>query len=106
MATIFSVEITPAKSFPGDTKIVADTATAEPLVDVPTPCRSVWIGPPCDANGVAGNTKPVFLGDSAGQNKPLLPTNFEGVEIEIDDAAKVYVKVGANGEGVVYRIFS
>ena len=97
--------IAPAESFPGETKIVAATETPEALVDSATPCRSVWIGPPCAANGDAENTKPVFIGDENNQNIPILPTNFEGIEIEIDDAAKVFVKVGVNGEKVVYRTF-
>lgn len=104
--TIFKVEITPATEFAGGTKTVAATGTPEALVTSATKCRSVWIGAPVDADGNAENTKPVFIGDSASQNIPLQPTNFEGIEIEIDDAAKVYVKVGVNGEEVVYRIFS
>jgi hypothetical protein len=28
------------------------------------------------------------------------------VTIAIDDAHKLYVKVGANGEGVAYRVFA
>ena len=100
------VAIAPAGKFPGDTKTVAAAATPEALVSSATPCRSVWIGAPVDANGTAENTKPVFIGDSAGQNSPLLPTNFEGIELEIDDASKVFIKVGVNGEEVVYRVFS
>ena len=106
MGTLYKVEITPAAAFTGGTRTVAASATPEALVSSATPCRSVWIGAPCDANGAAENTKPAFDGDAAGQNMPLLPTNFEGVEIEIDDAAKVYIKVGVNGEKVVYRIFA
>lgn len=104
--TIYKVEITPSAAFPGGTKTVTAAATPEALVSSSTPCRSVWIGAPVDADGNAENTKPAFVGDSAGQNIPLLTTNFEGAEIEIDDAAKVYVKVGVNGEKVVHRIFS
>lgn len=100
------VAIAPAEKFAGDTKIIAATATPEALVASATPCRSVWIGAPCDADGNAENTKPAFIGDSAGQNIPILTTNFEGVELEINDASKVYVKVGVNGEKVVYRIFT
>jgi len=66
----------------------------------------VWIGPLCDADGVGTNTKPVFLGDSANQNMPLLSNSVSGMVLTIDDAAKVYVKVGVDGEGVAYRIFA
>jgi len=37
---------------------------------------------------------------------PLTPSNFEGYFLPIDDASKVYVKVGADGEKVNYRIFA
>lgn len=96
----------PASSFAGGTKTVASAATPEKITADTTPCKSVWVGARVDANGDAQNTRPVFIGDSAGQNIPIMPTNFEGIEIEIDDAAKVYVKVGADGEGVAYRIFA
>lgn len=88
----------------GGTKIVAAAATPEVLVAVSTPCRSVWIGARVDANGAAQNTKPAFIGNSAGQNIPVMPSNFEGFVVRIDDASKLYVKVGVNGEGVAYRI--
>jgi len=96
----------PPSSLAGGTKLVASAATAEPLVGTPTPCRCVWIGPPCDADGLGTNTKPVFLGDSDNQNMPLPPSSISGVVLSIDDAGKVFVRVGADGEGVVYRIFA
>jgi len=35
-----------------------------------------------------------------------MPSNYEGVVIRIDDPSKVYVKVGINNQGVVYRVFA
>jgi len=93
-------------SLAGGTKTVAATGTPEKVVAVATPCKFVWLGARVDANGTAVNTKPAFVGDNAGQNIPLLADNFEGMVIQIDDASKLYVKVGVNGEGVAYRIFA
>jgi hypothetical protein len=93
-------------SLVGGTKTVAAAATPAALVAMSTPCRCVWVGPLCNADGVGTNTKPVFLGDSASQNMPLLPNSVSGVVLSIDDASKVFVKVGVNGEGVAYRIFA
>ena len=98
--------VTPPTSLVGGTKTVASAAVAEPLVAVPTPCRCVWVAPVCDADGAGTNTKPVFLGDAASQNMPLAPTSISGVVLSIDDANKVFVKAGADGEGVAYRIFA
>ena len=93
-------------SLVGGTKTVAADATPAALVAVSTPCRCVWIGPLCNADGVGTNTKAVFLGDAASQNMPLLPNSVSGVVLSIDDASKVFVKVGVNGDGVAYRIFA
>ena len=101
-----NVAVAPAGSLAGGTKAVAAAATAEVLASESTPCRWVWLGARVDADGNALNTKPCFIGDSAGQNIPLLTNDFAGVTIQIDDAAKLYVKVGVDGEGVAYRIFN
>ncbi len=93
-------------TFVGGTKTVASTATPEKLVPTVTPCRFVWIGARVDTYGNPINTRPCFVGDSANQNIPVMPSNFEGVVIRIDDASKVFVKVGVNNQGVVYRIFA
>jgi hypothetical protein len=93
-------------SLAGGTKTVASAGTPESLVATSTPCRCVWIGPVCDGEGVGTNTKPVFLGDSASQNMPLVPSSISGLVLSIDDASKVFVKVGVGGEGVAYRIFA
>ena len=58
------------------------------------------------ATGLGTNTKPAFIGDSAGQTMRLVPSNCEGYFLPVDDASKVYVKVGVNGEKVNYRIFA
>ena len=100
-----STTTAPPGSLVGGSKIVASADTPEPLVVTATPCRCVWIGPPCDADGLAINTKPVFLGDATNQNMPLLPGSVSGVVLSIDDAGKIYVKAGIDGEGVAYRIF-
>ncbi len=100
-----STTTAPPSSMAGGTKTVAVANTPEPLVGVATPCRCVWIGPLCNADGVGTNTKPVFLGNSVSQNMPLLANSVSGVVLSIDDASKVYVKVGVNGEGVAYRVF-
>lgn len=97
---------TPPSALAGGTKTVAAAATPEKLVASATACKFVWIGARVDGNGTAQNTKPVFIGDADGQNIPITPANFEGFVIQIDDASKLYVKVGVNGEGVAYRIFS
>ena len=98
--------MTPPTSMTGGSKTVTPAATAQALVATSTPCRCVWIGPLCNTDGVGTNTKPVFLGNSVNQNMPLLPNAISGVVISIDDASKIYVKVGVNGEGVAYRIFA
>jgi hypothetical protein len=96
----------PPTSLVGGTKTVASATVAEPLVAVSTPCRCVWVAPLCNADGAGTNTKPVFLGDIANQNMPLAPGSISGVVLSIDDANKIFVKVGVNGEGVAYRIFA
>ncbi len=96
----------PPASLAGGTKTVAASATPEKLVADATPCRFVWLGARVDANGNGQNTKPCFIGDSTAQNIPIMPANFEGLVMQIDDASKLYVRVGVDGEGVAYRIFS
>ena len=90
----------------GGTKTVASASTAQALVASPTPCRLVWIGARCDATGAGLNTAPVFIGDSAGQNVPITPDNITGSWFPVKDASLLFVKVGANGEGVAYRIYA
>ncbi len=88
----------------GGTKTVTSAATPEQLLATSTPCQAVWIGAPVDSSGIVVNTKPAFIGDSSSQGIPVMPSNFEGVCVPIDDASKLYIKVGVNGEGVAYRI--
>ena len=90
----------------GGTKTVPSAGTPQPLVAVSTPCRFVWVGARVDAYGNPLNSYPCFVGDSAGQNIPVMPSNYEGLVIRISDASKLYVRVTANNQGVVYRIFA
>ena len=92
-------------SLPGGSKSITSAAIAEPLVAESTPCRGVWIGAPCSDDGIAVNSRPVFIGDSDNQNMPILATNYEGYFINIDDAAKIYIKAITDGQTVQYRIF-
>ena len=95
------------------TKTVAVAAAPEPLVSALPPGMesdqasvcSVWIGARVDANGNALNTLPCFIGDATVQTIPLLPSNYEGFFLRIDPR-KLFVKVGADGQGVNYAIFS
>ena len=90
----------------GGTKLVPSSATPQPLVAVSTPCRFVWVGARMDAYGNPLNYYPCFVGDSANQNIPVMPSNYEGLVIRISDASKLYVKVTSSNSGVVYRIFA
>ena len=89
-----------------DAKQVTSTTAPEALVADSTPCKMVWIGAPCDANGAAINTKTAFIGSITTQNIPLLPTNFEGYTFQVSNAATIYIDIGANNESVNYAIFS
>jgi len=93
-------------AFAGSTKTVAAAATPQALVSAPTPCKGVWIGARMAADMSPQNTGACWIGDSAGQNLPILPTDFAGVFIKIDDASKLFVKVAVNGQGVAYRILA
>ena len=90
----------------GGTKTVASSATPQPLVATPTPCRFVWVAARMDNYGNPQNTYPCFIGDAASQNITVMPSNYEGLVIRVDDASKVYVRVASGGSGVVYRIFA
>jgi len=100
------VDVASPTSLAGGTKTVPSSATPQPLVAIPTPCRLVWIGARLDNYGNPQNYYPVFVGDAAVQNLPIMPANFEGLVIRIDDASKLYVRVVNSGEGVFYRIFA
>jgi len=100
------VDVASPTSLAGGTRIVPASATPQPLVATPTPCRFVWIGARVDDDGNPLNEYPCFIGDSSNQNIPVMPSNYEGVVIRIDDASKVYVRVVSAGNGVAYRIFA
>ena len=99
-------DVAGCSSFIGGTKTVASAETPQPLVATSTPCRFVWVGARVDNYGYPVDSYPCFIGDSAGQNIPVMPSNYEGLVIRIDDASKVYVRVVSGGTGVVYRIFA
>ena len=99
-------DVAGCSSFIGGTKTVPSAATPQPLVATSTPCRFVWVGARVDNYGNPQNYYPCFVGDSAGQNIPIMPSNYEGMVIRIDDASKVYVRVVSANTGVVYRIFA
>jgi hypothetical protein len=66
----------------------------------------VWIGARVNDDGYPQNLRPVFIGDAASQNVPIIPANYEGMVIRIDDASKLYLRVVNANEGVAYRIFA
>ena len=99
-----AVENMPPTTFPGGSLTLFNT-DATPLVGTSTPCRFVWVFAPCDDSGVPTNAKVVRIGDVAGQNGQLIPSNLEGFEIAIDDASKLYIKAAQIGDAVNYRIF-
>ena len=99
-------DIAGCSAFAGGTKIVPSAGTPQPLVATSTPCRFIWVGARVDVYGNPQNTYPCFIGDSAGQNIPVFPSNYEGLVIRVDDANKVYVKVTVGNQGVAYRIFA
>lgn len=76
------------------------------LVAASTPCKFVWVGARVDSNGNVQNTKPVFVGGQDGQVIPVMPNGVEGLVIQIDDAAKLYIKPGVTGQGVSYAVFA
>lgn len=103
--SILTDQASPA-SLAGGTKTVAAAAVPEALVAAATPCRFVWIGARVDGGGNPLNSAPCFIGDAVSQNIPVMPSNYEGLVIRIDDAAKLFVRVAANANGVTYRIFA
>jgi hypothetical protein len=100
------VDMSGCTSLAGGTKTVSNPAVAEKLITAATPCRFVWVGARVDGSGNPLNSAPCFIGDSANQNIPVMPSNYEGLVVRVDDASKVYVKVGVSGQGVAYRIFA
>jgi len=100
-----------AGSFSGGVLTIAAAATPQQITATSTKCQWVWVGAPVDADGVASNTKPVFIGESSDQSKvgtgplPILPSNFEGFIIQIDDVSKLWVSAGVNGNKLHYRYF-
>lgn len=102
---ILTDQASPA-TFVGGTKIVASAATPQALVATSTPCRFVWVAARIDNYGNPQNYYPCFIGDAASQNIPVMPSNYEGLVLRVDDASKVFVRVVSGGNGVAYRIFA
>jgi len=102
--SILTDQASPA-TFVGGTR-TANSGSPQKIVATATPCRFVWIGARVDDYGNPLNSQPVFVGDSAGQNIPVMLANYEGLVIRIDDASKLYVRAVNWGEGVAYRIFA
>lgn len=100
-----------AGSFAGGVLTISDKDVPQQITSSSTKCQWVWVGAPVDANGVATNGKPIFIGESSNQSKvgtgplPILPSNFEGFIIQIDDVSKLWISAGANGEKLHYRYF-
>jgi hypothetical protein len=86
-------------------KIVADDAIPEVLIAGSTPCKYIWLAARMDADGIALNTKPCFVGTVDSQTIPIVPSNLEGILLPIRDASLLYVKVGFDGEGISYVLF-
>lgn len=105
VVTALQALLPPSSEIICGSKTVADIGTPETLVPAATSCKGVMIMAPCSALGVPANLMSAFVGDNTVQNIPIMSSNIEGVMIQIDDAHKLYVKVGVNGESVNYVIF-
>lgn len=100
------VDIAAPNTFVGGTKVPALPGVAEPLVNQPTPCRFVWIGTPINDAMERTNEGVIFIGDADNQNLSLLPRNYRGVVIRINDASILHIRTTVEGDGVFYRITS
>jgi hypothetical protein len=94
----------PPTAMYGGTK-TGSSEGAQPLVDNPTPCQFVWVGARINNDGSPQNSAVCFIGSSSGTNIPILPNDFHGIMIPIDDANKIYIYSPSGGDGVVYQIF-
>lgn len=95
----------PATSIDTGNKVVALAGTAEALVAVSTPCKSVTI------TALSSNTDAVVVGGAnvvaaiaTRQGTPL--ESGDSVDIDIDDLEKIYVDVEVNGEGVSFTYYN
>lgn len=43
---------------------------------------------------------------ASGGTRPIMPSNFEGLYIDIEDAYRLFIDVGVNGEKVHYQVFA
>ncbi len=77
-------------------KTVATAGTAEALT-TSISCHKVYV------KALGTNTNPVFIGNASVDSSNGYPLDAdEYVEIFIDDAAKIFVDVTTNGEGVKF----
>jgi len=104
MNAVQYIAVAPFLGLQGGTKTVASAATPEPLVASSTPCKAVWIGARANNDGTAANTSIVFIGGATVQNIPIETSDFKGIVLSIDDAAKLYVRVVSDGDGVFYQV--
>jgi len=86
-------------------KEVALAGTAESLVAVSTPCRKVDVMAETDNTGVVvvGGSR-VVAAQASRAGIPLQAGQF--YSFEIDNAAKVYLDVTVDGDGVTYNIWT
>jgi hypothetical protein len=95
----------PPTALSGGVKTTSNNNT-EPLVDNSMPCQFVWIGARVDDLGVAQNSALCFVGNTSSPTIPILPNDFKGIMIPIDDASKISVRTVSMGEGVAFQIFA
>lgn len=83
------------------------SGTASALTTDTTPCRYVWLGAPKSATMVGSNTDAILIGNADGQVIPITTSNFEGLFIPTNSAAKLYVKSAnsSSSQKLDYAIF-
>ena len=87
------------------TKIVAAAATPERLVATSLNCQRIFLQARADSSGTPLNTKPVLVGAQGYETLRIMPNQLTPIPIYWENAYTLFVKSGANGEGVDYVIF-
>jgi len=91
-------------------KAAPQTTTDATQLTATMTCKFVWVGAPVGITGAVVNTAPVFIGGSATTatvgSIPVMPTNYEGFVIAINDPSKLYVASSSAGQVLNYRIFA
>jgi hypothetical protein len=95
----------PPTSLSGGVKTTSSN-NLEPLVDNSSPCQFVWIGARVNNDGSPQNNGLCWVGGSSNQSIPILPNDFHGIMIPVDDASKISVYTLNMYEGVAFQIFS